>query len=117
MAIEIKDLDKPQDLETARAAASPVLGKDKIGDVIAYNLSKLIFVDLLSKGFLWVCIATYIGIRMAESGKMSDAVLYGYGAHVVLAFLYWAARGQFAEVVTALCDWLKGVRVGPAENK
>ncbi len=115
MAIEIKTLNKPNDLDLARAAASPVLGKDKLGDVIKYNLAKLIFVDLLSRGFIWVCMATWVGLRVMDSGKASDGVLYGYGAHVVLAFFYWAARGQFAEVVTAGCDWLKGGRVGPVE--
>jgi hypothetical protein len=115
MAIEVKSLAKTNDLELARASVSPVLGKDRLRDVIGYNLAKLLFVDLLSKGFIWVCMATWVGLRVVESGKASDTVLYGYGAHVILAFFYWAARGQFAEVVTALCDWLKGVRVGPSE--
>jgi hypothetical protein len=115
MGIEIKALSKTDELNLARAAASPVLGKDKIGDVIRYNIAKLIFVDLLSKGFVWVIIATGVGLYVVENGKASDMVLFGYGAHVVLAFFYWAARAQFAEVVTAGCEWLRGVRVGPPE--
>jgi hypothetical protein len=115
MGIEQKNLARKDDLELVRAASSPVLGRDKLWDVFKYNLAKLVFVDLLSKGFVWVVMATWVGLYVMDSGKASETLLWGYGIHVVLAFFYWAARGQLAEVVTAGCDWLKGVRVGPGE--
>jgi hypothetical protein len=115
VGIEPKQFSRKGDLELLRAAASPVLGRDRLWDVFRYNLAKLLFVDLLSKGFVWVVMATWVGLYVMNTGKASDTLLWGYGIHVVLAFFYWAARGQFAEVVTAACDWLKGVRVGPPE--
>jgi hypothetical protein len=80
--------------------------------VIYYNVTRLLFVELLSRGFVWVAIATWVGLTVINSSKvLPETVYWGYGAHVVIAFLYWAARDQFVEIIDAVADWLRGVKV------
>lgn len=107
--------DRPahrRQLADLRASYAPVLGRDSLFTVIYYNVTRLLFVELLSRGFVWVAIATWVGLTVINSSKvLPETVYWGYGAHVVIAFLYWAARDQFVEVIDAVADWLRGVKV------
>jgi hypothetical protein len=100
-------------IEAERLKAAPVLGRDGAGAVLWYNLTQLLCVDLPSKGFLWVLVATTVGLYVVDAKQQLPEVVYiGYGAHVVIAFLYWAARQQFTEVIDAICDWIRAGKGG-----
>ena len=107
-----------RDIEAARLKAAPILGRDSAWAVLKYNVAKLLLVDLPSKGFLWVVVATTVGLYVVDAKQQLPEMVYiGYGAHVVIAFLYWAARQQFTEVIDALCDWIRNDRGGAAPPK
>ncbi len=101
-------------LHRSRIEADVILGRDPFLTVLFRNAGKLIACDVWSRGFVWAVVSTWLMLAYNERNVgLSDVVHLSLGAHAVLAWLHWAARDQFKEAISALCDTLRSWKGAP----
>jgi hypothetical protein len=102
------------DLEIIRLQHAPVLGKDPAFAVAIYYAWRFLIVHLLTPAFLWVTAATWCAVWAMRSAlaaatldeKISDLVWW-FGAHCMLSWVYFAARPQAREILGAIAHRIR----------
>lgn len=120
--IERRAIVEHSDLMKERWSFAPVLGRDGWYKIVWYALVKLISADVLTQSGAWVIVTTWLAYDMtlrafAVVGGLTENMkwlLYGFGGHTALAWLYWCARDQARNLLAAAADWIRG-RTKPAD--
>lgn len=111
-----KEVNSWDDLDSKRARFAPILGKDDWFETFKYNISNVIFIDLLSKAFGWVLIANGILMYLLyedanhSTWTMDSLTTWFAWGNAIGSLLHFAAKDEFKKVINAACSRWSGGR-------
>jgi hypothetical protein len=114
--IERKDIQHERDLELERLAHAPVLGKDAAFAVVWYSFFRFLTLHVITPSGAWVIWASWNYWTTLDTlldkdkvdTQVSDIIFWWDGAHACLAWLWFAARDQAKNILSALAKRIGG---------
>ena len=122
--IEFKQISTEADLDRERMAYAPVLGKDPWYAVFHWALWRVVTAHVLTPAGLWVVTTTVLAYlitlrALEQAEKMPEKlifVIWGFGLHCVLAWLWLCARVEAKAILMAGAARLRGETKTPTEG-
>jgi hypothetical protein len=113
--IEKKEITTEDELETERLKHAPVLGQDAWYACAWWALWRMITTQIMTRAGLWVITSTVLAyqftVEVVRSPEIHDGVdymAYGFGAHAVLAWMWYCAPNQAKLIMEAMAARIRG---------
>lgn len=118
--IEKKDIDTEEELEAERLRHAPVLGADAWYACFWWALWRMITTQVMTRAGLWVIASTalayYFCLQVFKAEEIHEGTMtmaYGFGAHCILAWMWYCAPQQAKLIMEALAFRIRGEKFPP----
>ena len=110
-----KDIDTEEELEAERLRHAPVLGLDSWYACFWWTFWRMLTTQMMTRAGLWAWASTVLAydftLRVFSAAEIHDGTMpmvYGFGAHCVLAWMWYCAPQQAKLIMEAAAARIRG---------